>query len=176
MCFPGGPGGAGPAWEVMLDLSKQKCQHPSCTRFPVVFRVVQGAVAGGPGCCGCWSSFPTSSWLSTDARLGLGCSAAAFTCNHHPPCPPVLGLAPAFTQTAVNCSPWRVGSAGRSGEAASGRSGTLLHPLKCHVGGTAAGDGVRVMRWTFVARVHLSAGTRHHVALASRWKLLLSLM
>lgn len=48
MCFPGGPGGAGPAWEVMLDLSKQKCQHPSCMRFPVVFRVVQGAVAAGP--------------------------------------------------------------------------------------------------------------------------------
>lgn len=68
------------------------------------------------------------------------------------------------------------GGAGRSGKAASGRRRALLHPLKCHVGETAVGDGVGVIWWTFVARVHLSTETRHHVALASRWKLSLSLI
>lgn len=38
--------------------------------------------------------------------------------------------------------------------AAPGSSRASLHPLKCHVGGSAAGGAVGVMRWTSVAAVH----------------------
>lgn len=81
MCFPGGPGGAGPAWEVMLELRRQR--KPTCLLYelPRVFRVVRGAVAGGP------ASPRPCFWPRADARPGLGCSAAAFVCHHHPHCP-----------------------------------------------------------------------------------------
>lgn len=31
-----------------------------------------------------------------------------------------------------------------------------MHPLNCRVGATTAGDGIRMIWWTFLARVYLS--------------------
>lgn len=137
------------------------------------FWVLRGAAAGALVLlwlswallrCGCAGAWPRpGAWDAVGVRSLPRCLLLPFA--------PPLGLAPAFCCGLQ--SPWY---AGRSRGAASDRTRALLHPPKCHIGEAAAGDAVRVIWWTSVARVPLSTETRHHVAAASRWKLSPSLI